>query len=131
MGESGLRKVRGAVGGPVAVESSAGGQRDTCSQFDATAVHGQNDSPDRVLPGEPDAQPIRASIDQVRITREGTAVTIEHADASIAPTHLTLGDEIVRTLRTITESWSVSVRSCDSGRLDSVCARTVLLRWHD
>ena len=57
-------------------------------------MRGRNDYPDRVLPGEPDAQPIRASIDQVRITREGKAATIEHADATIATTHLTIGDEI-------------------------------------
>ena len=40
-------------------------------------------------------KPIRASIDQVRITREGKSATIEHADANIAKTHLALGDEIV------------------------------------
>ena len=39
-------------------------------------------------------KPIRASIDQVRITREGKSATVEHADASIATTHLTIGDEI-------------------------------------
>ena len=39
-------------------------------------------------------KPIRASIDQVRITREGKSATIEHADANIATTHLTIGDGI-------------------------------------
>lgn len=39
-------------------------------------------------------KPVRASIDQVRITREGTAAVIEHADATVSTTHLTIGASI-------------------------------------
>ena len=39
-------------------------------------------------------KPVRASLDQVRITREGNAATIEHADTTISTTHLTIGEAI-------------------------------------
>jgi len=39
-------------------------------------------------------KPVRASFDQVRITREGTTAIIEHADSNISTTNLTIGGEI-------------------------------------
>ena len=35
-----------------------------------------------------------ASLDEVRITREGTAATIEYADSNVPTTHLELGDRL-------------------------------------
>ena len=39
-------------------------------------------------------KPIRATIDQVRITREGTTAIIEHADETISGVNLTIGEAI-------------------------------------
>ena len=39
-------------------------------------------------------KPIRATIDQVRITRDGTTAIIEHADETISGVNLTIGDAI-------------------------------------
>ena len=39
-------------------------------------------------------KPIRAAFDQVRITRQGPTAIIEHADATVSTTNLTIGDEI-------------------------------------
>jgi hypothetical protein len=39
-------------------------------------------------------KPIRTAIDQVRISREGPTAIIEHADATISTTNLTIGEEI-------------------------------------
>jgi len=39
-------------------------------------------------------KPVRATIDQVRITREGTTAIIEHADETISGVNLTIGDAI-------------------------------------
>ena len=41
-------------------------------------------------------KPIRAAFDQVRITREGPTAIIEHADATVSTTNLTIGDEIAK-----------------------------------
>lgn len=39
-------------------------------------------------------KPVRAALDQVRISRDGKAAVIEHADTAISTTHLTIGDAI-------------------------------------
>ena len=39
-------------------------------------------------------KPTRVSIEQVRITREGYEVTVDHAEAGISGAHLTIGPEI-------------------------------------
>lgn len=39
-------------------------------------------------------KPVRATTDQVRITREGKAAVIERADTTVSTTHLTIGDGI-------------------------------------
>ncbi len=39
-------------------------------------------------------KPVRAALDQVRISRDGKAAVIEHADTTISTTHLTIGDAI-------------------------------------
>ena len=39
-------------------------------------------------------KPVRASLDQARITREGGTAVIEHADTTISTTNLTIGDGI-------------------------------------
>ena len=39
-------------------------------------------------------KPVRASLDQVRITREGGTAVIEHADTAISTTNLTIGNGI-------------------------------------
>ena len=39
-------------------------------------------------------KPIRISIDQVRITREGNEAIIDHADEGVSGVHLTIGPEI-------------------------------------
>lgn len=39
-------------------------------------------------------KPVRASFDQVRITREGTTAVIDHADPTISGVNLTIGDAI-------------------------------------
>ena len=41
-------------------------------------------------------KPIRAAFDQVRITRQGPTAIIEHADATVSTTNLTIGDEIAK-----------------------------------
>jgi len=39
-------------------------------------------------------KPVRASLDQVRITREGGTAVIEHADTATSTTNLTIGEGI-------------------------------------
>jgi hypothetical protein len=67
-------------------------------------------------------KPVRVSIDQVRITREGNDAIIDHADSGIAGTRLTIGPDIA----TMTDREIIDVFTLSDVRspvLSVVCER--------
>jgi hypothetical protein len=67
-------------------------------------------------------KPVRAALDQVRITRDGGTAVIEHADTTISTTNLTIGDgikdmtdiEILAVYNSVIEAQEQSLRDWDN-----------------